>query len=216
MAIRLPSGATVAIASAYGTSVTVTAISNAGTAVATAGTGVGTAGEIVELTTGWDRANGRLFRIQSVSGGTAYALEGFDSSSTSDYPSGSGAGSMRKLSTWTSITQVQSVASSGGDIQFVDTTSLADFTQKQIPNTRSPNQITFTVFDDPSLEYFATVRSVSESRTPTGLRVVLPGGSPFYANGYWSLQSVPNLTSNQAITLNIDFSTLAEPTRYAS
>jgi hypothetical protein len=216
MAIRLPSGATVAIASAYGTSAAISALSNASTAVATAGTGVGTAGEIIELTSGWDRANGRLFRIQSVSGGTAYALEGFDSSGTGDYPAGSGTGSMRKVSTWTSVTQVQSVASSGGDIQFVDITSLSDFTQKQIPNTRSPSQIGFTVFDDPTLTYFSTVRGVSESRAPAALRVVLPGGSPFYANGYWSLQSVPNLTSGQAITLNLDFSTLAEPTRYAS
>src|SRR5574337_665473 len=88
MAVKLPNGTTFAIASGYGSPVTVTALSNASEAVATA-TNTFADGDFVEITSGWSRLNGKVARVSDASG-TGFTLEGIDTSDTTVYPAGSG------------------------------------------------------------------------------------------------------------------------------
>jgi hypothetical protein len=74
MAIALPNGALVSIASGYGTVTDITALSNADGAVATA-TNTLADGDIVEITSGWSRLNNKIVRAASPSG-TTFVLEG--------------------------------------------------------------------------------------------------------------------------------------------
>ena len=116
MAVSLPNGIVLAIASAYAASLTVTAASNASECVLTV-TNTLSNGDYVEFTSGWSRANNRVFRVKSV-GASNVTLEGFDTTSTTLYPASSGTGSIRKINTWTQITQVLNSTSSGGDPQY--------------------------------------------------------------------------------------------------
>ena len=100
MSVKLPNGTTFAIASGYGTPITVTALSNASTAVATATAHGLTEGEFGEGTAGWARRNGKVVRVGTADTGT-FELEGIDTSSTTAYPAGSGIGTVRKISGWT-------------------------------------------------------------------------------------------------------------------
>ena len=60
------------------------------------------------------------------------------------------------------------------------------------------------------------VTTASDSSTPAAIRFIFPNSSRLVANGYWSLQKVPNINANAPLTAGVSFSSLAEPTRYAN
>lgn len=216
MSITLATGTQAAIASAYGTVSAVSAATNAAEAVLTLAAGHGlVVGDFFELTSGWDLATGRIFRAKTVVTNDVTA-EALNTASVTNYPAGAGVGSIRKITTWTPITQLQNIGTGGGDQNFADITTIADRTQKQIPTTRSAQEITLTVFDDPALTWYAPVVAASDSATPAGLRFIFPNGSRLVANGYWSIQKTPTVAANQPLTADITFSALAEPVRYAT
>lgn len=216
MSITLATGTIPSIAATYGTVFTITAITNANPAVATLSAAHGViVGDIIEVTSGWDLINLQIFRV-SVVATNDVTLEGLNTVSTSNFPVGAGVGSGREILTWTSLTQIQSIGSSGADLNFADITTITDKTQKQVPTTRSPQQITLTAFYDSTLGWFATVRTASENNAVTGLRIVFPNGSRVLANGYWSLNTTPTINVNQPLTTDIGFSAAATVTAYAT
>ncbi len=216
MAITISTGTGVDIARTYAAAVNMTAISNATEAVATMQAGHGfVVGDILEITSGWGRLDKRLARVKTVAGNDI-TLENINTSSTTLYPAGSGAGSARKITAWDEITQIKDLSTSGGDQQFADTTTIADVVAKQVPTLRNAVALSMTVMDDPSLVWYATVSAVAESAGVAGLRMRFPNGSRLLGNGYWSLQKTPNVTRNEALTAAVDVSYVAEPTRYAT
>lgn len=193
MAITLAVGTTVAIASAYGSTITVSAISNASSMVATFSASHGVIqNDYVEFTSGWDRLNQRVLRAGTVS--TNDVTFSVDTSSTSRYPAGSGTGTAREISTWVNIGQItKDISVAGGEQRYADITTLADVIDKQIPTRRSPITVTLPLFYDPDLAYVATVSSAAETATATAVRFTYPDGTILVANAYWSYQDVPTI-----------------------
>jgi hypothetical protein len=216
MAITLSTGTVVAIASTYGASVSMSAISNASQAVATLAAGHSVVvGDFLEVTSGWDLLNGRIVRVVTVVTNDI-TFENINTTSTSLYAAGAGTGSIRRITAWTNITQIQNIAPGGGEQQFVDVTTIVDRTQKQIPTTRSAQTIQLQVLDDPALSYYSIVTTAASTAVPTALRMIFPNNSRLVANGYWSLQTTPNVAANAPLTANIDISFSAEPVRYST
>jgi hypothetical protein len=216
MAITISTGTQVAIASTYGTGFTITAITNANPAVATLSASHGVVvGDFIEITSGWDRLNNKVVRVSAVSTNDV-TLEGINTSSTTLYPAGSGTGTGREITAWTSITQVQGVSPGGGEQNYADISTIADATQKQIPTTRNAQTIDFTVFDDPSLSYYSVVTTAADASALTALRLVFPNNTRLLANGYFSIQKTPNISTNAPLTAQISFTSAAEPVRYAT
>lgn len=216
MAITLAVGTQIAIASTYGTASAMTAITNAAEAVATLAASHGViVGDYLEITSGWDLLNGRVARVSAVATNNV-TLESIDTTSTARYPTGTGTGSIRRITAWTTLSQITAgISVSGGDQQFADITSLTDRTQKQIPTTRNPVQVTLPVYDDPSLSWYATVRTASETASVAAVRMTFPNLSKLVAGAYWSLQQVPTIEdSTLRATVNLSF--VADPTRYAT
>ncbi len=216
MAITLATGTQVAIASTYGSAVNMTAITNAAEAVATLAASHGVVvGDFLEVTSGWDRLNGRIVRVKTVATNDI-TFEGINTVSTSRYPAGTGTGTIRRITGWTTLSQITAnINVAGGDQQFEDITTLSDTVQKQIPTTRSPVQVTLPVFYDPSLSWWATVSSAAESATATAIRMVFPNGSRLVANAYWSLRQVPTIEGS-TLRGQVDVSFFSDPTSYAT
>ncbi len=216
MAITIATGTQIAIASTYGASVNMTAITNASAAVATlAGGHSVVVGDFLEVTSGWDLLTGRIVRVSNVATNDI-TFEGINTVSTSNYPAGTGTGTIRRITAWTNITQVQGIDTSGGELNFADITTISDRTQKQVPTTRGAQQITLTVFDDPALSWYAPVTTASDSVIATGLRIIFPNASRLVANGYFSLQKTPTVAINAPLTAQVGFSAVADPVRYAT
>lgn len=216
MAITLTTGTVVAIASTYGASVSMTAITNASEAVATLGAGHGViVGDYLEVTSGWGRLDKRIVRAKTVVSNDV-TFENINTSNTTTFPTGSGTGSIRRITAWTNLSQIQSIQSSGGDLQFADITAIDDTVQKQAPTVRSAVNLTMTVFDDPTLGWYTPVVTADEARTPYGLRMSFPNGSKSVANAYWAIQRTPSVQSNQGLQVQVNCTFAADPVRYAT
>lgn len=216
MSVTLAIGTQIQIASGYSAAKTMSAISNLNPAVATLESSHGVSGgDYVEVTSGWGRLNGRVVRALSVSTNDA-TLEGIDTSSTSRYPAGTGTGTVREISGWTTVSQLtRNIQVSGGGQQFADISDLEDVLDKRIPTTRSPIDVSLPLYFDPTLSWWATVLAASEAATPYAVRFLFPNGSKLVANCYWSLQEVPTI-EDSTLRGRIDLSFSAAPKTYAT
>ncbi len=218
MGMTLSTGTTVSIASTYGAAKTFSSISNATQAVASYAADPGhIVGEILEVTSGWGRLNGRVVRVAAISGAGPYLVtfEDVDTSDTAKYPAAGGAGTTREISAWTEITQIKSLSAGGGDPKYADITTIADVTERQMPTTRGAVTIDMETFDDPTLTHFAIVVAAADANTITAMKMAFANGSTLYANAYWSVQKVPGIAKNEALTTKINASYTADPIRYA-
>lgn len=216
MSITLATGTQVAVASTYGTDFTISAISNANPAVATLSASHGViVGDFIEISSGWDLLNKRVVRVSAVSTNDV-TLEGINTSDTNNYPAGSGTGTGREITAWTSVTQIQSIASSGGELSFADITTITDKTAKQVPTVRSAQQLDLTFFDDPTLSWYSVAQTASDANAITAMRIIFPNSSRFLINGYLSLQKSPAINVNAPLTAQLTMSAVADPVRYST
>lgn len=215
MAVSLPNGAVVSIASTYAAAKTITAITNANPAVASSTAHGLTQGDLVEITSGWSRLNRRIVRVGTVTADT-FQLEGIDTTSTNLYPSGGGAGEAREITAWTQITQMLEFTTSGGEQQFVTYSFLEDDVEHQIPTVKSASSFTMTVGDDASLPWYSVLSAANDDRVPRALRIVLPSGSFITYDGYVTLNKTPTMTKNEIMGLQATVSLTSEPVRYSA
>lgn len=216
MAITLTTGSTLSVAKTYAAALNFTAASNAANCALTVSGSTIVAGDYVEVTSGWGLLDKRIARAGTGSTATSLVLEGIDTQDTNKYPTGTGVGSVRKITTWTQISQVRSISASGGQQQYADVTSLVDVVARQIPTIRGAVEMTVDVFDDPSLPWYSDVVKADEARSPYGMMLAFPNGSKTVANAYWSLMRVPTMAQNEALMTQISLSYAADPVRYAS
>lgn len=215
MSVSLPNGAVVSIASAYATAKTITAISNAVSASCSSTSHGFVAGDILEITSGWSRLNSRVVRVLSATT-DAFVLDGVDTTSTTLYPVGGGAGSARKITTWQQITQVLEFTTSGGEQQFVTYSFLEEDVEHQIPTIKSASSFAMTIGDDASLPWYSILSTANDDRVPRAVRITLPSASSILYNGYVTLNKTPTLTKNEIMGLQSTVSLTSEPMRYAA
>lgn len=218
MAITLSTGANISVAKSYAAQLAFTAISNAAEAVCTVSGSTIVAGDYVEVSSSWGLIDKRVVRAKTGTTATSLILEGLDTTDVAKYPAGTGAVAsyVRKVTAWTALSQVKSIAASGGSQNFADITSIVDVVQRQVPTTRAPISMTLDVFDDPTLAWYADVTAADNARAPFGLLMSFPNGSKLCANAYWSLMRVPTMANNEALMTQITLAYAAEPMRYAS
>lgn len=215
MSVSLPNGSIISIASAYGTAVPVSAVSNANSAVATATGHVLTDASILEVTSGWSQLDQRILRLNNPLTNT-FEFEGFDSSNTSKFPAGGGIGSVRAISSWVQVTQILESTSQGGEQQYTQFGFLEDSKERQLPTVKTAESLNLQIGDDQSLPWYALMIAADEDRLPRAIRVTLPSGAVLYYNAYVSINKTPTLTRNEIMKLSASLSFVADPTRYAA
>lgn len=216
MAVKLPNGSIVAIASGYAAASAMSAVTNANPGVATLAVGHSVAtGDLIEVTSGWSRLNNRVVRAGTVATNSV-PLEGIDTTSTTRFPAGAGVGSVRKISGFTQLAQIVGSTSEGGEQQFTTFQFLEADSEVRIPTNKSAAGITFTVADDPTLPGYILAAAANEDRLPRAVRVTLPDGSVLLYNAYISLAPIPSLTVNEIMTVQVTLSLLGAPVRYAA
>jgi len=215
MGVRLPNGIILALATAYGDAKTISALSNANPGVATSTAHGFTDGDFIELTSGWQKINGRIIRVDDADT-NSYELEGFDTTSTSLYPAGSGIGSARKITTFTQISQIIGLTTSGGDMQFSNFSFLENDFESQLPTQSSAQSLEIEIADDPSLAGYQALKTAGEDKAIRALKVTMPDGSLILYNGYVSFNETPTMTKDSIMTVRATFSLLNRPVRYAA
>jgi hypothetical protein len=215
MSVSLPNGATVAIASTYGATNVITAISNSNPAVATSAGHLFAEGDFVEIKSGWSKLDSKIVRVGDVTTDT-FQLEGIDTTLTSNYPANSGAGSVREVTAFTQLSQILQSTSTGGEQQFLEYQFLESDAQKRIPTFKNASGLNFSVADDPLQPGYILASQANDDRLERGIRVTLPSQSVILYNAYISLNKTPSLTVNEIMAVEVTLSLLAEPVRYIS
>lgn len=214
MAVSLPNGVVLALATAYAGNLTVTAASNASEALLTV-TNTLVVGDYIEFVSGWSRANNRVFRVKSPTASNL-VLEGFDTTSTVQFPAASGTGTIRKISTWTQVTQIIGCTSSGGDPQYQTYSFLEQDYDSQIPTTTSAQSLALEIADDPTLAGYQAIKAVAATRALTALRATLPAGGFILYNGIYAFDETPSLTKGNLMSVKAGVALQGRPVRYAT
>ncbi|CUI05290.1 phage tail protein [Massilia antarctica] len=212
MAVSLPNGIVLALATAYAAPIAVTAATNGSEAVLTVANAL-VAGDYVEFSSGWSRANGRVFRVKAPTTTTIVA-EALDTTSTSLFPIGSGVGTIRKINSWTQITQIMGCTSSGGEPQYQTYSFLEQDFDSQIPTTTSAQSLALEIADDPSLAGYQALKNASQGRNPTALRATLPAGGFILYNGVFAFDETPSLTKGSLMAVKAGMALQGRPVRY--
>lgn len=215
MAVSLPNGVIFSLGTILETAKTVTAITNANPAVVSSTAHGFANGDIVLLNSGWQKVNDRLFRVGNQASGT-FELTGQDTTSTTMFPVGTGAGSARKVSAWTQITQVLECTTSGGEMQFAQYSFLETDFESQIPTQHSAQSLTMSIADDPTLAGYAALKKAAAERNAIPLRAQMPNGSVLFYYGYISFNETPSMTKNSVMACAATFSLMSLPIRYAA
>lgn len=213
MAISLPNGSIVAIASGYSTLKVMSAVTNANPAVATLATGHGiVTADYLEVTSGWSGLNGRVTQAGTVATDSVPLL-GVDTTSTSRFPAGSGTGSVKRITGWTQLSQILASSSSGGEQQFLEYQLLEGDAQQRIPTTKSASGMSFTVADDPAQAGYILALAANDDRLPRGIRITLPSGGVILYNAYMSVSRTPTLSVNEIMSVEVTLSMVNTPVR---
>ena len=214
LAVSLPNGALVAIASGYAAVKTMTAVSNANPGVATLAAAHGVViGDLMEVTSGWSRLTNKIVKAGTVATNDV-PLVGIDTLLTSIYPAAGGTGSIRVISGWTQLAQVLSSGSSGGEQQFTAYQFLESDSEKRIPTVKSAMGLTFSIADDATQPGYILASAANDDRLPRAVRITLPSGSVLLYNCYISINKTPSLSINEIMACEVTMSMVAEPTRY--
>jgi hypothetical protein len=217
MAIIKAQGLQLAIGSyGTGTAINMTAITNATEAVATLAASHGIiVNDIIVPTSGWKRLDQRVVRVKTLATNDV-TLESINTSNTTDYPAGSGTGTVKKVTSWTTISQLKrDVTTGGGGFETSDATTLDDVRTQNVPIIAVGTTATFNVFWDPTLSWFSAVRDAARAGTLFPYRETLGNGSKIYGNAYWGFNEEPQIVDG-LLTAQITLNSAPDSTTYSS
>lgn len=214
MSVSVPNGSLVAIASGYGTTKVMSAITNAAACVATLEASHGViVSDVMEVTSGWSRLTGKIVEASALAINDV-TLGGINTLLTSIYPALGGAGTVRKITGWTQLSQILSSKSDGGQQQFKTFQFLESDSERRIPTNKSASGLNFSIADDPALAGYILASVANDDRLPRAVRITLPNGGRIYYNAYISLNKTPSLDVNDIMACEVTLSLLAEVVRY--
>lgn len=206
------SNVAVAMQSALGSDITITAISKATEGVVTA-TNTLSNGDFVALTVqGMYQLNDRVARVKSTSG-TGFTLEGVDTTLFDTFSSGTA----NKITFGTSITTATNITSSGGDFDFIDTTTIHGNSKSQIPGLPNPANFSFDNIWDVSDAGLLAIKLASDGQAKRAFKFTFGTGGQIMAfNGYVGGNLLPAGQAQGLVTTQTVITMNGSPTYYAS
>ncbi|WP_137171440.1 phage tail tube protein [Massilia sp. HP4] len=215
MAVSVPNNSTFSVATTYAAAISVSAATNALEAVLTTAANTFAVGDIVEFSTGWVKANLRIFRVKAATS-TSVTLEGFNTSNLQLYPAGNGAGSLRKIMTWTVVPYMKEFTPSGGDPKYNTEEYLDIEDEIQMFNGFSAVSIAMSIADDPTQPHNAVLQAATDTQAVTAFRVVLQSGAPLFYNGVLGYNPNPSFVKGQGMVVKCGYALRSRVNRYAS
>ena len=215
----LPTGSRISVATALSAKKTITNISNAAEAVVTAAAHGLQVGDIVVIFSGWGRLNGRVYRVKAIPTADTFTLEGRNANTTSTtlFSPGGGAGNFVKAITWVDVVQILSNNTSGGDAKKVTYRYLESENEQEINDGFSPVsrslEIDADAIDTPG--YDAMVE-LSATGADTIQRLTMKSGAVSYLACTVAFNEEVLMQDGQVNRCKADFSGKSKSTRYAA
>lgn len=204
------SNVAIAMQSALGADITITAISKASEGMVTA-TNTLANGDFVSLTIqGMYQLNARVARVKTVSG-AGFTLEGIDTTLFDTFTSGTA----NKITFGTSITTATAVSPGGGGFGFIDTTTIHGNTKTQIPDSPEAASYAFTNIWDAADAGLLAMKLAGDAQAQRAFKFTFgTGGNIMVFTGYVNANLLPGGT--KLVTTESVITMYGSPSYYAS
>ena len=211
--VRKWSNVAVAMQSALGSALTITAITKANPGVVTSnGHGLANGAYVLLTINGMSQLNGRVVRVANQTTNT-FELEGVDTTLFDTFSSGSA----QLITFGTSITTATQINASGGDFEFIDTTTIHSNVRTQIPGTANPATFEMTHQWDVSDTGLAALKTASDGQAQRAFRFTFgSGGQIMVFAGYVGASLLPGGSAQDLVTTPSVITMFGSPTYYAS
>jgi|APLak6261659120_1056016.scaffolds.fasta_scaffold00065_14 Phage tail protein. len=217
--VRKMSNVAVAMQSALGVAKTITGISKAAPGVVT-GTHDFANGDFVVLSVvGMSQLNGRVFRVCNVATTVSFQLEdvsggtGIDTTNFDTFTSGTA----KKITFGTSITTASSINVSGGDFDFIDTTTIHSNQKTQIPGSANPITISMEQLWDITDAGQIAMKSASDLQSQMAFKLTYGTGGPIQVfTGYVGFTAAPTGSAQEKIVSPASITMFGSPSYYSS
>lgn len=209
------SNVAIAMQSALATAVTVTAITKASPGVVSyTGTDPSNGDYVLMTINGMHQVNGRVFRVANVNGaGNTFELEGENTSAFDTFTSGTA----EVITFGTSITTATTVNGSGGDFDFIDTTTIHTNARTQIPGLANAASYTFENLWDVSDAGLVAMKSASDGQAQRCFKFTFGvGGQIMVFAGYPAAALLPGGQAQDKVTTQTAITMFGSPTYYSS
>lgn len=203
----------VAMQSALGSNLTISAITLANPGVVSSTAHGLNDGDYVVLTItgGMQQLNGRVVRVDNKTSDT-FELEGIDTSTFDAFT----AGYANKITFGTTFATLMDAAPSGGDQQFITYRLLHDDQEQQIPSVKSAQVYTFRSLWDPSDAALAAAQVASDAAAERAIRFTFSNAKKFVFNGYVGFTSQPQGTAGELVEATLTVTGKGRGTPYAT
>lgn len=170
--LALPNGATVQLATSFDDPVEFTSITNASPPVLTSTTHGLLAGDYVVVTSGWCELDQQAYKVGVVTADT-FTLIGANTTNTTKFPAGGGAGSVKQVEAWVDLPCITNSALTGGEPQYVDVECLQEDNPKRLFNGMSPIDWQISIADDDNNTSIDLLEDLTETQDTSVMRVIL-------------------------------------------
>ncbi len=203
----------VAMQSVIATAKTITGITKADPAVVTSTAHGYADGDIVYLeVTGMHQMNEKAVRVANQTADT-FECEGVDSSAYETFASGTA----QVVTLGTTITSATTISASGGDFDFIDTTTIHQAAKTQIPGL--PSAITYQMDHIWDMEDAgqAALKAASDVQAKRVFKFQFgSGGKIIYFAGYVGFSGLPGGSAQQLVSSSAVITMNSTPTYYSS
>ena len=212
----VPTGTIFSLATVFAAAKTVTAITNAAEASVSCTAHGYSVGDVVQLYSGWGRLNRRAARVKS-STTDAFVLEGINTTNTEFYPSGSGGGTVRKISTFQQINKILNPSNSGGEAKNITVKFLESDVEENINDGFTAITESFDIdADEFGQASYAALVNLSEVQTDTVLKKTLKSGSTIYTPCRVAFNENVKLADGSIMTNTVSINGNGRLTRYSA
>lgn len=205
-------GVAVAVQSALDAAKTITGITKANPGVVSSTSHGYANGDYVLLkVVGMNQVNGRIFRVANQAA-NSFELEGENTTSYDTFTSGTA----EKITFGTTISTLTTVNASGGDFDFIDTTTIHDIVKSQIPGQASPSTFTFDAIWDVADAGMLALKAASDNKAQRCVRFTFANGQKFLFNGYVGTALSPTGQAGDKVTTPVTLTAFGRPTVYGT
>jgi hypothetical protein len=172
-----PNGTIFSFATLFAASRTVSAISNAAEAVVSSTAHGYSVGDFIQLYSGWGRLNRRVVKVKSVLT-DSFVAEGINTTNTEFFPTGSGGGTMRKISTFQQINKILNPTNGGNEPKTITVKYVESDVEETVNDGFTAPTESFEVdADEFGSAAYAALVALSDVQSDTVLKKTLKSGS---------------------------------------
>lgn len=203
----------VSMQSAIASAKTITGITKANPGVVTSAAHGFSDGDILYLeVVGMSQLNEKVVRVTSSATDT-FSLEGVDTTDFDTFTSGTA----QVVTLGTSITSATNVTASGGDFDFIDTTTIHDNIKKQIPGLPAAISFSMDLVWDATDTGHVAFKAASDVQAKRTFKFQFgTGGKVVYFCGYVGYTGLPGGQAQGLVTTSAVITMNGTPTYYAS